>query len=218
LTQAQRDLSNATEAQRAADASLSELRAKAGVQDVSMLPAIGETSLRRHRLRERLAEIEEQVVQQTARALAQIAAEVAGQDLDSVGRRIEELEDEIAEQDKAVEAAQHELSRAKEAFEAIDGGASAAETRQAIEDLTARIAVHARAYARARFAGEVLGRVVQAYRKRHQGPLLKCASEIFSQVTQDSFTELVTDYADDRQVIRGFGKRGRRSWNTAAEA
>jgi len=46
-----------------------------------------------------------------------------------------------------------------------------------------------------------VARVTQAYRERHQGPVLRRASEIFARITRGSFGGLVMDYEDDRQML-----------------
>lgn len=47
----------------------------------------------------------------------------------------------------------------------------------------------------------VAGRA-QAYRERHQGPVLGRASKIFARITLGSFGGLAMDYHDDRHVLR----------------
>lgn len=49
----------------------------------------------------------------------------------------------------------------------------------------------------------MLGRVVQTYRERHQGPLLARAAEIFRRITLASYADLTVDYEGEHQVLLG---------------
>ncbi len=182
---------------------LAELARQAGVEAPDQLMALEEDSAHKRRLTDRVAEIEEQLVRGAARPLAEVLAEVEGADLAAANARLDELEPLIRERETDVETAHAADLDARRAFDAIDGGDAAAWAQQEAEETTERIARHARAYARARLAGAIVTRVAQAYRERHQGPVLRRASEIFARITRGSFGGLVMDYEDDRQMLLG---------------
>ena len=182
---------------------LKELQALAGAADVAQLPLIEERSARRRVLEARLADIDTQLVRHNARAVDAVLSEAAAQTVDSV-------ENELATVVAGLDALEHEVDSAQEAvfasrrvFDAIDGGPAAAEAQQTLRSLAARITGEARSYARLRLAHAVLGRVVQSYRERHQGPLLARAAEIFRRITLASYADLTVDYEDERQVLLG---------------
>ena len=174
------------------------------------LPEVEGKAARKHVLRQRLTEIEEQLVQQNARPIDEVVRESEGLDLDALTRQIDDVAAEIEDLEAQVETAQSTRIGAKQLFDAIDGGAAAAEAQQALSSLSARISKEARSYARARLASAVLNQVVQVYRDRHQGPLLQRAANVFARITLGSFSGLTVDYDDDRQVLFGARPDGSR--------
>lgn len=179
----QRRLNQAETAADAQGGRLAELARQASVESPDHLAAMEEDSARKRRLADRIAEIEDQLVRGAARPLAEVLAEVEGVDLTTAAARLDALELVIRERETEVEGAHAVDLDARRAFDAIDGGDAAATAQQEAEALVARVARHARAYARARLAGAIVARVAQAYRERHQGPVLRRASEIFARIT-----------------------------------
>jgi len=182
---------------------LVELLRRAGVESPDELAAVEEQATYKRRLAERVTEIEEQLVRGAARPLAEVLAEIEGEDLDATHARLDELETTIREGEAELETAYAVCLDARRAFDVIDGGDVAAQAQQGAEETAARIARQSRAYARARLAGAVVSRVVQAYREQHQGPVLRRASEIFARITLGSFSGLEMDYQDERQILVG---------------
>ena len=203
IAQEQRRLGQAETAAAIQRDRLAELMRQAGVDAPDQLMALEEDSARKRRLTDRVAEIEEQLVRSAACPLAEVLAEVAGVDLAAANARLDELDTLIRERETGVETAHAADLDARRAFDAMDGGDAAAWAQQEAEETTERIARLARAYARARLAGAIVARVTQAYRERHQGPVLRRASEIFARITRGSFGGLVMDYEDDRQMLLG---------------
>lgn len=182
---------------------LEELLRKARCQTADELPDIEAKATRKQNLQARLREIDEQLVQQNARPVDDVLQEAGTLTLETVARQIADAETEIEDLERQVEAAQATAFRAKQHFDAIDGGTAAAEAQQASRAVAARIAKEARTYARVRLASAVLNRVVQLYRDQHQGPLLSRAADVFARITLGSFSGLTVDYEDDRQVLLG---------------
>lgn len=182
---------------------LVELTRRAGVQSPDELPSVEMDSARKQLLAARIAEIDEQLVRSAARPIADVLAEVEGHDMVATAARLTEVEATITEHEAAADTAYAQLLEASRAFDAIDGSDAAARAQQEAEELIARIARHAHSYARTRLAQAVVSRVVQSYREQHQGPVLRRAGEIFGRITLGSFSSLVTDYDDDKQVLLG---------------
>ena len=182
---------------------LAELARQAGVESPDQLAIVEDDAARKRRLLERVTEIEEQLVRGAARPLAEVLAEVEGVDLAAANARLNELETLIRERETEVESAHAADLDARRAFDAMDGGDAAAWAQQQAEEITARIARQTRTYARARLAGAIVARVAQTYQERHQGPVLRRASELFARITLGSFSGLVMDYEDDRQMLLG---------------
>ncbi len=195
-----REVSLAAEQARSA---LHDLAQKAGCQTPAELPDIEEKAARKQSLLQRLREIDEQLLRQNAGSVEEVVQEAGALTLESVDRQIADTQTEIDDLEGQVDAAQGTLFSDRQRLDAIDGGAAAAEAQQAARSLAARIAKEARAYARVRLASALLNRVVQIYRERHQGPLLRRAAEVFARITLGSFAGLTVDYDNDRQVLLG---------------
>ncbi len=182
---------------------LAELIHRAGVQSADQLPSVEADSARKQMLSARITEIDEQLVRSAARPIAEVLAEVEGNDIATTAARLDEIDTTIQEHESTAEATHAQLLEANQAFDAIDGSDTAACAQQESEELIARIARHAHTYARTRLAQGVVSRVVQSYRDKHQGPVLRRAGEIFDKITLGSFSSLVTDYDNDTQVLLG---------------
>ncbi len=182
---------------------LKELISRAGVQSQDELPLIEANSARKLLLSGRIDEIGEQLVRSAARPLAEVLAEAEGHDISTTAARLTEIEAIVKDHELEAETAHAHLLAANREFDAIDGSDAAAQAQQEAEELIARIAGHARTYARTRLAEVIVSRVVQTYRERHQGPVLRRAGEIFARITLGSFSGLITDYEDDAQVLLG---------------
>ena len=182
---------------------LEKLVSRAGVQSQDELPLIEANSARKLLLSGRIDEIGEQLVRSAARPLAEVLAEAEGHDISTTAARLTEIEAIVKDHELEAETAHAHLLAANREFDAIDGSDAAAQAQQEAEELIARIAGHARTYARIRLAEVIVSRVVQTYRERHQGPVLRRAGEIFARITLGSFSGLITDYEDDAQVLLG---------------
>ncbi|MCB1776833.1 MAG: hypothetical protein KDI50_05295, partial [Candidatus Competibacteraceae bacterium] len=182
---------------------LAELARRAGVESPEELASIEDRSQHKRRLSERVAEIEEQLVRGAARPLAEVLAEIEGEDLAVANARLDELETTLREYEAEVETTHAVYLDALRAFDAIDGGDTAAQAQQQAEERVARITRQVGAYARVRLAGAIVSRVMQTYREQHQGPVLRRASEIFARITLGSFASVVLDYQEDRQLLLG---------------
>lgn len=182
---------------------LVELVRRAGVQSPDELPSVEADSARKQLLSSRIAEIDEQLVRSAARPITEVLAEVGGHDIATTAAQMTEIEVAIKEHETGGETAYAQLLEANHTFDAIDGSDAAARAQQEAEELIARIAHHAHSYARTRLAQAIVSRVVQSYREKHQGPVLRRAGEIFAKITLGSFCGLVTDYDNDTQVLLG---------------
>ncbi|GAB1718793.1 MAG: hypothetical protein NTAFB09_05240 [Nitrosospira sp.] len=182
---------------------LAELISRAGAQSQDELPSIEANAARKQLLSARIDEIGEQLVRSAARPLAKVLAEVEGHDISATAARLSEIEAIVRDSEPEAETAHAHLLEANREFDTMDGNDAAAQAQQEAEELIACIAGHARIYARTRLAEVIVSRVVQAYRERHQRPVLRRAGEIFANITLGSFSGLITDYEDNAQVLLG---------------
>lgn len=203
IGQEMRTIDEEAAATEAARARLAALVRDAGCELPEELPAIEAQAVRKRVLMQRLVAIDEDLLRLNARTVDEVLAACAGATLDGVDRALAEARDAIGQLDSEVETAQLAALTAGQRLDAIDGGTAAAEMQQALQGTATLVVGEARAYARARLASAVLGRVVQRYREQHQGPLLTRAAEVFARITLGSFSGLAIDHLDDRQVLLG---------------
>lgn len=203
IEQEQRRLGQAQTAATIQRDELAERARRAGVESPEQLVALEARAADKRRLSERVAEIEEQLVRSAARPLAEVLAEVEGEELAAANARLDALEMTIRARETEVETAYAAVLEAQRAFDAIDGSDAAAQARQEVEAITARIAQRTQIYARTRLAAAIVARVMQTYREQHQGPVLGRAGELFARLTRGRFSSLAVDYQDDCQILLG---------------
>lgn len=162
------------------------------------LPRAEKESVRKAQLEQTLHEAREQILQFAAEStfedfLKQAAAEdtdALGGQLTDVARHIEQVESEMAVQMKRAIHAQNELER-------HSGNSRAAEANEEKQSLLAELRGHLERYVQLRLAAEVLQQGAERYRKKDQGSILNRASDLFRQLTCDSFVQLRNE-ADDQ--------------------
>jgi hypothetical protein len=83
----------------------------------------------------------------------------------------------------------------------MDGSAKAAELAEDAQGLLARLETDVEQYVRLRLASEILGRAVESYRERHQGPIMRRSSELFAHLTSGSFAGLRLEFNEKGDAI-----------------
>jgi len=152
-------------------------------------------------LREKLTEIESDLLEQGGGMnIDQIVVEssVAG---DSLGGKIDALATDVRSHSERLEEATSNLTDARRALERVNDAATAADLEQDAQAELALASELATDYSRTVLAAEVLRRTIAEYGERHRGPLLDRAAELFRLLTEGAFSELVPDSDGDRQVL-----------------
>jgi uncharacterized protein YhaN len=116
-----------------------------------------------------------------------IAAERTPSDLDQLSHDIEALERERAALHQTIGTERAELKH-------MDGRAAAAGYAEEAEGLLARLDADVEKYARIKLASAILARTIEQYRDKHQGPLIKRASELFARMTTGAFSGVRAEY------------------------
>ena len=117
--------------------------------------------------------------------------------ISEVSHQVVQLEEKRSELDQAIGSEQTLLAQ-------MDGSAEAAEAAEEAQSVLARIRTQVDRYVRIRLAASILRREIKRYREENQGPLLTYASELFSQLTMGSFSELQTDFNEkDEPILLG---------------
>jgi uncharacterized protein YhaN len=133
--------------------------------------------------------------------LKQIEEEASGYELDM-------LKSEICVSEERQKSLQDEVFKTGsqyggllQEFERLEGSEESALQAQTAEDALARIRPAVAQYLRLRIASEVLHRAIEAFREKHQGPVLSRASELFSRLTLGDHTGLTTGFGDDDRPV-----------------
>ncbi len=184
---------------------LAELRKAAGCQRNEELEQAEERSDEHHELKQDLADIEDQLLQEgEGLTVGQLAEEAEAVDrdalpgeLEQIGRRIQELEDSRLDLYET-------RSREQTILESMGGAAEAAEAAERAEGILARLRADVEQYLRVRVASMILEREMERYRAENQDPVLRRSGELFTRLTLSSFVGLQTDFDEkDEPVLVG---------------
>ncbi|CAN5684285.1 YhaN family protein [soil metagenome] len=183
---------------------LADLCLAAGVAEVGELAPVEECAGRKRERSLELSQIEKQLIEQNSVSLDRVLAEAACVDRDKLAVRIGALDREIEDAEAARITLAQRVRDAEVAMQEIDGSAKAAEAAQTVQELLARLRQATEDYARLKISSFVIGRAIEAYREKNQGPLLTRATDYFATLTLGSFRGLEVDFSeDDRQVLVG---------------
>ncbi|WP_429886053.1 AAA family ATPase [Geoalkalibacter halelectricus] len=197
------DLHEAQTDLRGAEEDLARLSQVARCAGADQLEQVERIWAEHQRLRERLADVDERLVQigegLTLEELQQQAAEVDGDELPTriaeLTREAQErLEPEISRLNQLIGEARTELQR-------MDGSGRAALAAEDAERTLARLRRLAERYARLRVAAQVLDDEIERFRAQNQDPLLTIASRLFARLTQEAFAGLRADVGDQGQAV-----------------
>lgn len=139
-------------------------------------------------------------------SVRQMQQECRGVDLDKAASREKDLRAEIEDLRKGQLEARDNLREAREQFATVGGNDVAAVAESARQNALAEISEVAAQYVRARSASLVLRWAIERNRREKQGPMLKRAGELFSELTLHSFEALEVDF-DDKDRTRLVGRR-----------
>jgi uncharacterized protein YhaN len=125
-----------------------------------------------------------------------VEADSIDPELERIAGEVEGLEQERSVLDQTIGSEKGELAR-------MDGSAKAAEYAEEKQRLLATLESDVEHYARFKIASVILARTIEQYREKHQGPLIKRASELFSQMTAGAFEGVRAEYDEDNPVLVG---------------
>ena len=100
--------------------------------------------------------------------------------------------------------------QARQAVDNADGSDLAALKAQDAAEAMAQLTEEAYEYAALRVASQLMGRVIESYRREHQGPVVARASELFAAITGGRFRRLIADSDEDREILLAVRKNERR--------
>ena len=201
IGQQEAELAEATQRREDAKEQLDALLAAADATQEAELIETERRSARAAELRREIPACEREIAQAGEEAfedLAAAAAEFSGEQLDA----------DISEHERQLEALRQERDRAQEAaFEAredlarAEGSDTAGQAAEEAQQHLAAARDLAERYAVAKLSSRLLRDTIERYRTKHQGPMLARANELFPLLTRETFTELYVDWNDAEEPI-----------------
>jgi len=141
--------------------------------------------------------------------LQQIEKEASSYELDMLVSEISVREERQKSVQEELFQTGSEYGRLLQEFEHLEASEESAVQAQTAEGALARIRSSTEQYLRLRVASEVLNRAIDSYRQKHQGPVLKRASELFSNLTCGDHRGVITAFgSDDKPVLAAIRKNG----------
>jgi uncharacterized protein YhaN len=192
------------------ESQLTRMCEEATCESVNELSAAERRSTKRRQIEDDLKKIDERLRQLSAGATVEdFITQATAVDSDGIAGEIERLEEAIeglnaekSELDQTIGSERTELSR-------MDGSDRAAEAAEAVQIILGGMENDIEKYARYKIAAKILNLAIERYRTKSQGPILKRASKLFSQITGGSFEGLRADFDQSgRPVIVGLRQGG----------
>src|SRR5208282_1406062 len=181
---------------------LSRLRQLANCEDDRQLEAAITSAEARSDKQEEYDRIALGLIQRNAvPKVKQIEEEAAGYELDLLNSEIVASEERLKTlQDEFFNAGSRHRELTTE-FERLQASDESTFQAQKVEDALARVRPAVGQYLRLRLASGVLQRAIESYRDKHQGPVLKRASELFAILTLEDHCGLTTGFSDDDKPV-----------------
>lgn len=144
--------------------------------------------------RRRLEELNERLLQEgEGRSRQEMEAALQGVDVSTLAIQSEKLDAALEEAAATSNRLAVERQQARSALEAVSGGSEAAQAEARRQEALADMAEIAERYVHLHAQQRLLGRVMEWYRDRKQGPLLARAGEIFADLTLGAYAGLVVE-------------------------
>jgi uncharacterized protein YhaN len=183
-------------------ATLERLCHAGGCATAEELEQIEDRAIRNRELGRELAELDHRLLDDgEGKTLEELVAEAGSHNDLELVENISGLGDEIS----TLEARCQELRERKGGLETelkqYDGAETAASALQQSEFELAAAATAASDFIRARLASSILTTAVERFRKAHQAPILKTASDLFARLTLGSFCELMVEMDDQDRLV-----------------
>lgn len=198
------------ESRREALKIIRHLQDAAGVANIDELRSEIERSNSLRHLRMELSRLTETLTEEgDGLSLAELQEECTAVDLDQVAAREETLGQELRELRERLMEARERRAETRQTFEAVGGDDAAARAAADRQAALAEMKAVAEQYVRARSAALLLQWAIDRYRREKQTPLLKRAGQLFTTLTQGSFSELGLEFDEhDHAHLTGLRPEG----------
>ncbi len=158
------------------------------------MPQAETDSARKQQLLQDEKEARAQILQFVADAsFEDFLQQADAEDADALAGTLEDLDAELEEVERALTRQIEHTVNERNQLEAKSGGSQAAVAAEEKQAILAEMGGHLERYVQLRLALEALREGAERYRKKHQGPVLSRAGELFHHLTQGSFEGLQND-------------------------
>lgn len=192
---------------REAEVALRGLLRAAEVDDATELPEV-EKRVREHAdLSRRKREEEEALFEEGT--LEELEALVVDYDPDSAALRIAELETQREQVEEELQRVDQNIGGVQTGLDRMASREGAARAKSELEGHLAAYQQQAERWAKLKLAERILAQEIEAYRERHQGPVVARAGELFPRLTLGEYQGLRVAFGDDdRPELRCVGSDG----------
>ncbi|BAP56354.1 hypothetical protein THII_2057 [Thioploca ingrica] len=202
----QQRLTNATQQVQVAQAHLQALLEQAHCHDLAALESAEQASTHKKTVQRELIELEQQLLEQgEGLSLTDLANAVATVDIDQLPGQLHHCTEQTQQLEQERSEIDQYIGELRTLLKQMDGNAAAAQAADEAQLALAEMQELSERYMQIHLAASVLRKSIERYREQHQGPLLTRASELFQQLTLNSFYGLKTDYNsnNDQPILVG---------------
>jgi uncharacterized protein YhaN len=207
----QADIARNEETVQAAELALATLRGEARCGPDADLAVLEQRSTQLRTCRKEIERVERDLVRSgDGASIAELEAEAAGVERDTMDVRLGEIRALLDEIEKSLVAARDARATAQAELGLLHGPSAASEKAEEIQATLAKLREDVVRYSRLRVASTLLARRIDDYRRRNQAPLLLRAGALFREMTLRSFERLEADTDGDRPILTGVRPDGKR--------
>ncbi len=181
---------------------LNVLCKQAGCSEHKELETKERLSKERHETKNNLKNNGKQIVELGMwKTLEEILIEAQEIDINTLPSQIAENELQIKDAEKQLSELEQAIGSDKNRLNQMDGLSKAADYAEIAQSHLSEIHSGVDRYLKLRLAHIILQEEIEKFREQNQEPLLRRASEIFSKLTNGSFSKLQTDFDDNEKPI-----------------
>ncbi|MFW5874653.1 MAG: AAA family ATPase [bacterium] len=184
---------------------LARMCEETGCKDYHELPEAEKRSRRRRELEEELKSLEDRILALSAGStVEEFTQAAAAVDPDTIDPEIQKHDEAIEHLSGRKDSLAEKIGSLKNEMSKMDGSPEAAELAQERQEILGRMDPQVRRYARAKIAARILDTAIERFREKNQGPMLRRASGLFSEITCGAFKGLRADIDEaGKPVITG---------------
>ena len=174
----------------------------AGCDRIDQLPELEQQSEIIRRLEQEFEQLSRQLQHQAGGgSLDDLVQDTENANEDELKARLAQLQDEISQLEQQKNEAVRSLGENSALLQQMNGSPQAAAAQEQLEQILAQIQSDAEQYIRLKLASVLLQKTVDRFREASQGPVLKRACELFSQLTLERFSGIRPEYDDKGEAV-----------------